>query len=163
MRKLFTLLCAMLLTAQFAVAQKNLYVISKAGELKSYPATKIFFDNDLFTFTCGEVTNVTKVSFAASFKVALKSSEVKSFNQDIEVGVCFSDVNTTPTINDGKVLSGTSLGEYTFSIDGLDAGTTYYYRAYVKINDVVSYGDVCNETTFGKKPSSIKSYGNVKN
>ena len=154
MRKLFTLLCAILLTAQFAVAQKNLYVISKTGELTYYPATKVLFDNDLFTFTYGEVTSITKESFAASVNIELKSSEVKSFNQALEVGICFSDANTTPTIKDGRIKLGYSLNwDYTFSINNLDAGTTYYYRAYVKINDVVYYGGVRNETTFGKAPS----------
>lgn len=155
MRKLFTLLCAMLLTAQFAVAQKNLYVISKTGVLTAYSATKVFFDNDLITFTYGEVTEVTKESFAASVKVALKSSEIKSFSQGIENGVCFSDVNTSPTINDGKIKISYRLSSYTFSINGLDLGTTYYYRAYVKIGDAVYYGDVCNVTTLGTKPNYI--------
>ena len=158
MRKLFTLLCTMLLIAQFAVAQKNLYVISKAGELTYYPTTKVFFDNDLFTFTYGEVTEITKESFAASVNVESKSSEVKSFNQEIEVGICFSDSNTTPAINDGKIKVGTALGYYTFSVSSLDAGTTYYYRAYVKINNVVYYGDVRNETTLGKAPSYINGH-----
>ena len=153
MRKLFTLLCAILLTAQFAVAQNNLYVISKTGELTYYPATKVLFDNDLFTITYGKITSITLESFATSFEVSFKSSEVKSLGQRSEIGICFSDANTTPTIKDGIIKLGTKLGNYSFSLNNLDAGTTYYYRAYVKIGDALFYGDIRNETTFGKAPS----------
>jgi hypothetical protein len=159
MRKFLTILCAMLLTVQFVAAQKNLYVLYKTGELTYYPATKVFFGNDLFVFTYGEVTNLTEESFVASFTVALNSSEVKSFKQDLEVGICLSDINTNPTIIDGKINKGTSLKDYTFKIYALDAGTTYYYRAYVKINGAVYYGDVCNVTTLGTKPNYITING----
>ena len=145
----------MLFTAQFAVAQKNLYVISKTGELTYCPATKVFFGNDLFTFTYGTVTNLTKKSFVASFAVVLKSSEVKSFNQALEVGICFSDSDTTPTINDGKIIVGTSLGDYSSCISGLDVGTTCYYRAYVNVNDAVYYGEVQSQTTYGENKYTI--------
>lgn len=159
MRKFFILLCAMLLTVQFVAAQKNLYVLYKTGELTYYPATKVFFGNDLFAFTYGEVTNLTEESFVASFTVALNSSEVKSFKQDLEVGICLSDINTNPTIIDGNIYKGGSLKDYTFKINALDAGTTYYYRAYVKINGAVYYGDVCNVTTLGTKPNYITING----
>ncbi len=143
----------MLFAVQFASAQKSLYVVSKSGELAVYPAGKVTFDNDLFTFTYGDVTEVTKGMFAASFSVAFKSDEYKYFVKTPEVGICFSDVNESPTIADGKIKEGSSLTKYTFSINALDAGTTYYYRAYVKVNDAVYYGEVQSQTTFGTKPT----------
>ena len=143
----------MLLAVQFVAAQKTLYVLSKEGKLSAYSASKVTFDNAPFTFTYGEVTEITKESFSASFSVAFNSTDYKSFNQTPEVGICFSDVNETPTIADGKIEKGSSLTNYSFSINGLDAGTTYYYRAYVKVNDAVYYGDVKSETTFGNKPT----------
>ena len=143
----------MLLAVQFAAAQKTLYVVSTEGKLSAYSAQKVTFD-DMFTFKYGDATEITKESFAASFTVAFKSTDCKSFSQAPEVGICFSDVNEMPTIADGKIEQGSSLSKYSFSISGLDAGTTYYYRAYVKVNDVVYYGDVCSETTYGKKPTA---------
>lgn len=151
MKKFFTLLYSLLLAVQFASAQQTLYVISKSGDLAAYSASKVTFDNDLFTFTYGDVTEVTKAMFSASFSVAFNSNEYKSLKQTPEVGICFSDVNESPTIDDGKIKEGSSLSKYTFSINGLDAGTTYYYRAYIKVNDAVYYGDVQSQTTFGKK------------
>ena len=150
MKKIFALLCTMLLTVQFATAQNTLFVLSKTGGLAAYPANKVTFD-DIFTFTYGEVTEVTKESFSASFSVSFKSDEYKSLDLTPEVGICISDINENPTIADCKIKTGSSLGEYTFSVDGLDAGTTYYYRAYVMIDDAVCYGSACQETTFGKK------------
>ena len=154
MKKIFALLCTMLLTVQFATAQNTLFVLSKTGGLAAYPANKVTFD-DIFTFTYGEVTEVTKESFSASFSVSFKSDEYKSLDLTPEVGICISDINENPTIADGKIEQGSSLGEYTFSVDGLDAGTTYYYRAYVMIDDAVCYGSACQETTFGKSPQII--------
>ena len=157
MKKIFALLCTMLLTVQFATAQNTLFVLSKAGGLAAYPANKVTFD-DIFTFTYGEVTEVTKESFSASFSVSFKSDEYKSLDLTPEVGICISDINENPTIADGKIKKGSSLKEYTFSACGLDAGTTYYYRAYVKIGDAVCYGSVCQETTFGKSPKIINGH-----
>ncbi len=153
MKKIFTLLFAVLFSVQFAAAQQTLYVYSKSGNLAAYTVNKVIFDNDIFVFTYGSVTEITKESFSTSFSVEFKSTDYKSFSQTPEIGICFSGVNENPTIADGKIKKGTSLSEYSFSINGLDAGTTYYYRAYVKVNDAVYYGDVKSETTFGEKPT----------
>ena len=158
MKKIFSLFCMMLLAVQFASAQQALCVISKSGDLAVYSASKVAFDNDLFTFTYGKVTEVTKVMFSASFSVAFNSDEYKSLKQTPEVGICFSDVNESPTIDDGKMKNGSSLGKYKFGINCLDAGTTYYYRAYVKLNDAVYYGEVQSQTTIGEKYKIINGH-----
>ena len=157
MKKTFALLCTMLLTVQFATAQNTLFVLSKTGGLAAYPANKVTFD-DIFTFTYGEVTEVTKESFSASFTVAFKSDEYKSLVQTAEVGICISDVKENPTIADSKIKKGSSLGKYTFGVCELDAGTTYYYRAYIKIGNAVCYASVCQETTFGQSPQIINGH-----
>ncbi len=141
----------MLCAVQFASAQKPLYVISKLGAMSVYPADRVTFDDDFFTFTYGEVTDVTESTFSTSFNVALKSDDCQTLVQSPEVGICFSYFNDNPTVADGKIKEGSSLKEYTFSINALDAGTTYYYRAYVKLNDVVYYGDVQSQPTAGAK------------
>ena len=143
----------MLFTAQFAAAQQTLYVCSKSGNLAAYTANKVTFDNDIFVFTYGDITEITNEMFSAPFKVAFKSDDYTSIMPTAEIGICFSDVNEQPTIADGKIVKGWRLSEYSFSINGLDAGTTYYYRAYVKVNDAVYYGDVKSETTLSKKPT----------
>ena len=46
-----------------------------------------------------------------------------------------------PTLATGKVISGAGTGTYTSDIFGLKANTTYYIRAYVLIEGVVSYAN----------------------
>lgn len=64
----------------------------------------------------------------------------------IERGICYNTTGT-PTISDTKVaVSGTGTGEYTSTITGIQAGTTYYIRAYVITdNNDAYYGE---EVTF---------------
>ena len=161
MKKMFSLLCMMLLMAQLAIAQQNLYVLSKSGDLTSYPAKKVLFDDDSFsfTFTYGDVTKSAD-SFSSSVTVALKSDEYKSM-EPVEVGICYA-ITETPSINDEKIALGTSLGKYSFSVNALIDGTTYYFRSYVTINDVVYYDDVKKITTLAvDKSKTINGYNFV--
>ena len=159
MRRLFAFLCILLLAVQFSAAQHNLYVIGKDGGLAAYSASMVSFSDDVFSFSYGDVTNLTKESFNASFKVTFRYEDFRNLKQTPEVGICFSEVNKTPTLLNGKRSLGTSLKSYTFSISGLESGTVYYYRAYVKINNSVFYGAVCKETTLGNKPEYITING----
>ena len=156
MKKFFIFLCMLGLSVQFAIAQKTLYILSTDGELSALEANKVTFGNNIFTFTYGDVTEITNGSITSSFSVELTSKDSVKYTP--EVGICYSDMNENPTISDGKIRIYThesSTTEYNFSIYGLDSGTIYYYRAYVKINDAVYYGDVCHETTSGEKPNYI--------
>jgi len=54
-------------------------------------------------------------------------------------GVCWS-TSTSPTISDSKTTNGTGSGSFTSSVTGLDAGTTYYLRAYATNSAGTSYG-----------------------
>ncbi len=156
MKKMFTLLCAMLLAVQFTSAQ-TLFVLSKSGGLAAYPADKVYFGDDLFTFTYGEVSEVTEETFSVPVCFASKSYKFRRYSS---YGICLSDVNPTPTISDGACSverSDLSAPEnMDFKVDGLDAGTTYYYRAYVKVgysySNAIFYGEVRSVTTSGKKP-----------
>ena len=153
MRKLSTLLCLTLLANLYAMAQKNMYVISKSGDLQVYQTQDLTFSNDLFSFTYGDVTELTSEKISGSVNVAFKSEEHTSLAQEIEVGICFSAYDPEPTVDNSKVKAGTTLGESQFSIYNLNGGTKYYYRAYAKVNGAVTYGDVEEVTTQGEKPT----------
>jgi len=64
-----------------------------------------------------------------------------------ERGLCYS-TSVNPTIANNKTTSGTGTGSFTCSIEGLEAGTTYYLRAFATNSKGTSYGDEISFTTF---------------
>ncbi len=60
----------------------------------------------------------------------------------IEYGHCWS-TTSQPSTSDYKTSIGTaSVGSFTSEISGLDAGVTYYIRAYAVQEDKVVYGSI---------------------
>ena len=62
-------------------------------------------------------------------------------------GVCYSSVNTIPTVLDSKTISGTGIGTYETTLTGLTPNTLYYVRAYATNSVGNGYGDVKSFTT----------------
>ena len=59
-------------------------------------------------------------------------------------GICWSTLDE-PALSDNFKASGTGLGEFTCTIDGLNPNTEYHLRAYAENSVGVAYG---NEVTF---------------
>lgn len=73
-------------------------------------------------------------------------------------GVCWN-ITQNPTINGSKTTDGTGVGNFTSSITGLAANTTYYVRAYATNSAGTAYG---NEFKLSTAPLSINDIeGNV--
>ena len=163
MKKLFTLLAAFALFVTTSFAQRNLYYWGKNGDVSIEPASQV----DSLTFSVGSwlykiskpvSLGATTNSFQGSTKVAM-SDKVKSIDVTPEVGICYSDVNKTPTYEDAKQKLGSSMSDYSFTIKkDIDGGTTYYYRTYVKLLDEVYYSAVNSITTMGEKPKVINGH-----
>ena len=64
-------------------------------------------------------------------------------------GVCWS-ISENPTLADNYTTNNTGTGEFTSSLTGLSAGTTYYVRAYATNFAGTSYGE---EITFNTTPT----------
>lgn len=62
-------------------------------------------------------------------------------------GMVYSETNTTPTIADTKVQTGTGSGSFTTQITGLTAGTTYYACAYATNSAGTTYGSIVTFNT----------------
>ena len=77
-------------------------------------------------------------------------------------GVCWS-TSHNPTTSDNHTTNGTGTGNFTSSISGIAASTTYYVRAYATNSVGTAYG---NEITFTTVPagalSGVFSIGNNK-
>ena len=72
----------------------------------------------------------------------------------LEYGVCFSSVNSSPTLSDGNLSgTGSSLQDSkSFKISNLSSGTTYYVRAYAKSSVGIQYSNVMSFTTVSDVP-----------
>ena len=74
-----------------------------------------------------DVTNVTTSGAKVNYKVTIEGGlEV------VEHGICWSESNTIPTINDHYVSGGNGTGTFSVDLSGLNPGTKYYVRAYAK-------------------------------
>lgn len=162
MKRIFTFVLSALLAIVFttAHAQQNIF-IWKGGNLSVKSAVETdsitsSVGSWLFSIRTSAATSVTTNTLEASVSVDF-ASNVRSLSQTPEVGVCVSSTSTTPTYADEHYRLGFSVSSYDFTLFELDPGTTYYYRAYVKLGDDVFYGNVKSIMTFGEKPS-IPSY-----
>ena len=100
------------------------------GDEKTFTTEKI-----LATVTTTEASQVTTSS-------AIVGGNVTSTGgADVtERGIVWS-INSTPTVDNNKVVSGSGVGDFTIQLNDLTVATTYYVRAYA-INSVgVSYGN----------------------
>ncbi len=62
-------------------------------------------------------------------------------------GICWSDINPTPTIYNNVVEAGAGTGEFTVMITGLTSATTYHVRAYATNGLGTNYGEAVTFTT----------------
>lgn len=91
--------------------------------------------------TTDSVTNITASSATGNGNVTNDGGNTVS-----ERGLCWS-TSHNPTVNNNKVQAGNGTGEFTATLTGLEANTTYYMKAYA-INGVgTSYGEEVQFTT----------------
>lgn len=158
MKRIFTLLAALMLSASASFAQRNLYCWGKDGNVSIEPASQIdslTFGLGIQLFQISKPANlgVTINSFQGSTKVSL-AENVKSMDVAPEIGICYSEENSEPTCADMILKLGNAMQEYSFTIkDFVSSGTTYHYRTYVHLLDEIYYGPVNTITTMGDKPT----------
>ena len=154
MKKLFTLLAALMLTFTASFAQQNFYFWGKNGNVSTEPISQV----DSLTFSVGSwlfriskpvSLGATTRAFQGSAKVAL-NEKVKSIDIAPEVGICYSYENAMPTYDNFTKVLGSSMQDYSFTIMNVFPGTTYY-RTYVKLLDDVYYSAVNSITIMGEK------------
>jgi uncharacterized protein YjdB len=83
----------------------------------------------------GKISEVTVASFAYEGNVVADGGDDVT-----ERGVCYS-THATPTVADVKVQNGNGVGTFSGTVTGLDAGKTYFLRAYAVNSEGVGYGD----------------------
>ena len=104
------------------------------------------------TVTTNEVTDITITSARCGGNI------VDDGGADITArGVCWS-TNQNPTITGSHTTDGSGTGSYTSNITGLNAGTTYYVRAYATNSEGTSYG---SQKSFNTTNGQINGYDYV--
>ena len=89
---------------------------------------------DLATVTTNNVTSITANSAICGGNVTSDGG-----NTITARGICWS-TSQKPTTEDNATYSGTGIGSFTANITGLEAGTTYYVRAYAVNSKGIAYG-----------------------
>ena len=100
------------------------------------------------TVTTTVASNITSSSAVSGGNVTSQGNSAVTSR-----GVCYSTTNSTPTISNSTVTSGSGTGSFTTTLSGLSPGTTYYYRAYATNSAGTGYGQVYTLTTSGGTPS----------
>ena len=88
------------------------------------------------TVTTGDITNVGPDSAVCSGTILDAGNDTI-----LAKGICWSNVNTTPTLEDEYEVSGTGPESFTITLYGLQHDTEYYIRAYATNEKGTSYGE----------------------
>ena len=115
----------------------------------------------LILFTTGVAADTPSISTASFDGVTVSSCTLygnllKNGGHDVtDVGFLYgtSASNLGYTVSEG--YRGHSYGRYSSTINGLEAGTTYYYRAYAVNEQGTSYGPVMSFTTSPGRPGAF--------
>ncbi|MBR3938673.1 MAG: hypothetical protein IKJ67_01685 [Bacteroidales bacterium] len=89
---------------------------------------------ELATVTTNNVTSITANSAICGGNVSSDGGSTITAR-----GICWS-TSQNPTTEDDATYSGTGIGSFTANITGLEAGTTYYVRAYAVNSKGTAYG-----------------------
>ncbi|HBX49923.1 MAG: hypothetical protein A2275_04935 [Bacteroidetes bacterium RIFOXYA12_FULL_35_11] len=90
-------------------------------------------------FETGVVFNITQTSAYCSTK--MDDREIDGTFEISEKGVCWS-TNNSPTINDGRTIDGSGMGNYNSYISSLKPNTLYSLRSYVVYKGEVLYREL---------------------
>ncbi len=112
--------------------------------------------DNVIKFATGNPTSIGDHEMTARFQT---NSDLIFVNTSTARGVCYSKDNATPTTADKYVKVGVfATGPWTATLPNLLAGTKYYYRPYVRLGNVVLYGNVKNFTTTGAPEEPEESF-----
>ena len=79
-----------------------------------------------------------------------------------ECGLCYSSTESTPTVENDKVISSVTTGTFSVTMEGLAPSTTYYFRAYATNENGTSYGDIWSiQTRSGTATLTIGSISSI--
>lgn len=114
------------------------------GEVKSFNTVNIINGNV-------QTTNVQRVTETEISCVVQSTNTLQNIE---EVGVCYSK-HPNPTLNDSRAKTSISFLPYSVNINGLEAGTVYYVRAYILQTGAINYGNILKVNTYSQPVTDI--------
>ena len=109
-----------------------------AGQYK-YGDIRSFTTKQNVSVTTGSATSTTSSS-------ATLSGSISGSDYSLTCGIIYG-ISSSLSSSSGTKKSTTSSGSYSISVTGLNANTTYYYRAYAIVDGEYKYGEVRSFTT----------------
>jgi uncharacterized protein (TIGR02145 family) len=131
------------------------YVLAVAGTNKSDTIKAEITPVFPITISTGAVTELAATSAKISGNITSAGGGTVTSR-----GICWS-ITQNPTINNSKTTEGTGAGQYTSTLSGLLAGTTYYARAYGENSRGIVYGSQVTFTTLGPPTLTTTAVSNI--
>ncbi|PKN64896.1 MAG: hypothetical protein CVU57_12255 [Deltaproteobacteria bacterium HGW-Deltaproteobacteria-15] len=105
------------------------------SEMAHFGVTVLQLEKSLPTVTTTAVTNITTNSAETGGNITSEGGGLVT-----ERGVCWN-TSPNPTTGNSRTQDGTGVGEFTSSMTGLTADTTYHVRAYATNSAGTAYGE----------------------
>lgn len=131
------------------------YVLAVAGTNKSDTIKAEITPVFPITISTGTVTELAATSAKVSGNITSAGGGTVSSR-----GICWSTTQN-PTVSNNKTTEGTGAGQYTSTLTGLLAGTTYYARAYGENSRGIVYGSQVTFTTLGPPTLMTTAVSNI--
>lgn len=122
------------------------------GSQKSFTTTSGGGGVNTPSVTTSSVSNVTTYSVTCGGNVTEDGGAIVTAR-----GVCWN-TSGNPTISNQHTTDGTGTGQFTSTITGLSANTTYYVKAYATNSAGTSYGTQKTFTTSGGGGSAVEEF-----
>ena len=131
------------------------YVLAVAGTNKSDTVKAEITPVFPITISTGAVTELAAASAKVSGNITSAGGGTVTSR-----GICWSTTQN-PTVNNSKTTEGTGAGQYTSTLNGLLAGTTYYARAYGENSRGIVYGNQVAFTTLAPPTLTTIAVSNI--
>ena len=131
------------------------YVLAVAGSNKSDTIKAEITPIFPITISTGAVTELAATSAKVSGNITSSGGGTVTNR-----GICWSTTQN-PTVSNSKTTEGTGAGQYTSTLSGLLASTTYFARAYGENNRGIVYGSQVAFTTLGPPTLTTTAVSNI--
>ena len=119
--------------------------------VRAYATTDVtttYSEQILFTTFAGLPSVSTGNTISSATSITCNCEVLSNGGYSVtERGICYSQINSEPTLLDSKLANGSGNGTYKVTITNLAPATLYYIRAYATNMNGTAYGETMSVTT----------------